>query len=325
MQVQDVSRLFKILGDPTRLRLMRLMAECELSVMELADVTQLAQSRVSNHLKLLREEGLIQERRDGAWRHYRVDTDRLPETARPLWDAVEQAWQADNQLAADAARLQQVLARRDSTRGQFFETFAGEWDAIRSEMFGDSIARHVLRHFVPSDVVVADIGSGTGYTIELLGDRPAKIIAIDNSDAMLGVARRKVESLGLDNVEFRTGDAHEPPLKRGEADLVTFVMVLHHLDEPARAIASAAKGLKPGGQLIVVDFLQHQETWVRDVLHHRWLGFAREQLDEWLEKAGLVTQSWSVLPGRTWITPQGKKVSVPDGLALFADKQGRSK
>ncbi len=320
MQLASVSKLFKLLGDPTRLRMLRLLAGTELSVMELAEVTQLAQSRVSNHLKLLRDEGIVHERREGAWRHYRVETDRLPNGTGELWAAIGASWEGDDQGLADEARLRDVLARRHARDGRFFDAIAGEWDDVRAELFGDSIARQILRAFVPSNFVVADIGAGTGYLFEIFGDRPRRIVAIDNNAAMLAVARRKVASLGLKNVVFREGDAHKPPLKRNEADLVTFLMVLHHLEDPAAAVASAARGLKPGGRMLVVDFVRHQATWLRDTMQHRHLGFDRETIAASCEAAGMALRDWSVLPGKRWVTPEGRKVRVPDGFMALAEK-----
>ncbi len=323
LATDDLTRLFRTLGDPTRLRLLRLVAECELSVMELAEVTQLAQSRISNHLKVLREEGLVYERREGPWRHYRLDADRLPEHTRGLWASMEGSWEEDDQYLADRARLGGVLSRRHSRNGHLFERLADQWDTIRDEMFGDSIARAMLRALLPRDTVVADIGTGTGYLIELLGEKPRRVIAIDASEAMLSVAREKVRSLGLKNVEFREGDAHDPPLQPGEANMVTFLMVLHYLADPAAAIKAAARALKPGGRLLIVDFARHEETWLRDQMEHRWLGFARAALEAILSEAGLVMDTWSVLPGKPWNTPEGRRVTVPDGFAALALHEAR--
>lgn len=324
MQVQNLTRLFKALGDPTRLRLLRLMAETELSVMELAEVTQLAQSRISNHLKILREDGLIQERREGPWRHYRLDRDRLPEGAREVLDPVERAWEADTQFLADRTRLEKVLSGRKSRNGRFFDRIADDWDDVRANLFGDSIARDILRAFVPEDITVADIGAGTGYVLELFAGRPRRMIAIDSSTAMLAVARRKAKAHGWTNVEFRRGDAHEPPLEDGEADIVTMVMVLQYLAEPKRAIRAGARALASGGRLIIADFAQHQEVWLRETMQHRWLGFTREELGEWCADAGLRITGVTVLPGRPWETPDGRKVNVPDGFALLAQHEPQS-
>jgi ubiquinone/menaquinone biosynthesis C-methylase UbiE len=323
LATDDLTRLFRTLGDPTRLRLLRLVADCELSVMELAEVTQLAQSRISNHLKVLREEELVHERREGPWRHYRLDADRLPGHVRGLWASLVENWREDDQYLADKARLEGVLSRRHSRNGHLFERLADQWDTIRGEMFGDSVARALVRALLPRDTVVADIGTGTGNLIELLGEKPRRVIAIDNSEAMLAVAREKVRSLGLKNVEFRAGDAHDPPLKKGEVTMATFLMVLHYLADPPAAIKAAARALAPGGRLLIVDFGRHEETWLRDQMEHRWLGFAKTELEAIFSEAGLVMDTWSVLPGKPWNTPDGRRVMVPDGFAALATREAR--
>lgn len=321
MDVPAITKLFKTLGDPTRLRLLRLMGEAEVSVMEMAEVTQLAQSRISNHLKLLREEGLVCERRHGAWRYYRVDEDRLPEEARELWGPIRDAWSNEGIFLADQERLKDVLSRRRGRDELFFDQIAERWDTIRDELFGDTITRIILRALLPPDVVVADIGCGTGYVMDMFGDRPRKIIAIDNNEAMLTVAKNKAKAHGWTNVEFRTGEASSPPLKEGEADLVTFVMVWHHLEEPARAVKAASRALKPGGTLLAADLFEHQETWLRERLKHRWLGFSRQDVEEWFAEAGLAPNAWSALPGRR-AGQNGDLLSVPDGFAVLATKAG---
>lgn len=318
MQTERVSRLLKTLSDPTRLRLLRLIEEQELSVMELAEATGLAQSRVSNHLRLLRDEELVAERREGAWRFYRVDAAELEAGTRTLWEAVRSTFGDDEQALADRARLEGILARRHTRRGRFFEQIADQWDGIRTEMFGDTIARELLRAFLPPNLTVADIGCGTGYGIELFGTRAHRIIGIDSSEAMLSVARRKVAAHGLDNVELRGGDAHDPPLKKAEADVVSLIMVLHHLERPFEALAAAARALRPDGRVLIVDFFRHEQTWLRDLMEHRWLGFKRAELEAALTECGLRVREWTTLPGRPWETPDNRRVSVPDGFLAVA-------
>jgi ubiquinone/menaquinone biosynthesis C-methylase UbiE len=249
-----------------------------------------------------------------------VDADRLPAGARGLWLSICEAWSGDDLAAADQARLEAVLAKRHARNGRFFEEIADQWDEVRGELFGDAIGRHVLRAFVPADIVLADIGSGTGYAIELFGELPRKLIAVDSSPAMLSVARRKVKAAGLRNVEFREGDAHEPPLAPGEADVATMLMVMHHLDEPGRALAAAGAALKPNGWLLLADFVAHQQTWLRESMHHRWLGFSRDRIEEWLAGTGLAIRTWSVLPGKSWTTAEGRRAQVPDGFVCTAQK-----
>lgn len=311
------SQLLRTLADPTRLRLLRLLSIEELSVNEIAEATALAQPRVSNHLKLLREEQLVEERREGAWRYYRVDESALPERLRALWPTIREACGDDPEMQADAARLEAVLARRGE-RGEFFERFASEWDGLRAELFGDGLTRALFRAFVPRGLTVADIGAGTGHAVELFGDRPARLICIDRSEPMLAIARGKVDALGLTNVEFRVGDAHTPPLEPGEVEFAMLTMVLHHLDRPGDAVAGVARGIAPGGALFLADFLPHQALWMRTNLSHHHLGFGRTVVEAWLAESGLAIESWTTLPGRTWTTPEGNGVRVPDGFALLA-------
>ncbi|MGF1574179.1 MAG: ArsR/SmtB family transcription factor [Sumerlaeia bacterium] len=321
MAVAALTRLFKLLGDPTRLRLLRLLATHELSVMELAAATQLSQSRISNHLKLLREEELIQERRDGSWRYYRLEEERLHDPVRSVWESCSAQLQEDNHYSADSARLHTILLHRKSSNPNLFDELAGDWDSIRDQLFGDMIPRHLLKLFFPENQIVADIGTGTGYLLELLGDRPKKVIAIDQNLAMMDLAKLKVEALGLTNVEFRTGDAHKPPLHPEEADLVTMVMILHHLEDPDAAIAEAVKAIKPGGYLLIIDFERHERTWLRDILAHRWLGFDRQTMTQQLNTLNLELAGWSALPGRPWMATDNQRLEIPDAFAALARKK----
>jgi len=318
---KEITRLFRTLSDETRFRLLRLLGREELTVNELATITQLAQPRISNHLKILREENLIVERRAGSWRHYRVDIAELENGIRALWPALEASWNGDTLFTADDKRLAEVLAARSrEPRGGFFDDLAERWDDLRGSLFGDALGREVLGTFLPPGLVVADIGTGTGYMLNLFGARAKKLIAIDNSEAMLAHARGKMDAAGLRNVEFRLADAETSPLSPGEADVVTVVQVLHHLADPGAVIASLAVGLKPGGRFVVSDFLQHEESWLREELHHRWNGFPRARIEEWFRAAGLAPMGFDVLPGRTHVTPEDHRLRIPDGFTAWALK-----
>lgn len=312
---RDLTRFFRTLSDETRLRVLRLLAREELTVNELATITQLAQPRISNHLKILREEGLLTERRDGSWRHYRVEPDDLPELARAIWTTLQTSWDGDPRFQADDKRLAEVLlARHPRENGTFFDHLSTQWDILRDTLFGDTLGRVMLRSLLPPGLTVADIGTGTGYVLHLFGDRAGRLIAVDNSEAMLQVAREKARAAGLERVEFRLADVTTaPPLEPATADVMTIVQVLHHLSEPGAAIANAAAGLRPGGILIVSDFLEHQQTWLRERLNHRWLGFSRGGVSQWFAAAGLEVEAWEVLPGRVqdW---EGQRVTLPDAF-----------
>lgn len=316
---RDITRLFRTLSDETRFRLLRLLWREELTVNEIAAITQLAQPRISNHLKILKEEGLIVERRRGSWRHYRVDRDQVGEPVRALWPTLESTWKDDALFGADDKRLRDVLAARESDiEGTFFDQLAERWDEIRGSLFGDALGREVLRTFLPPGMIVADIGTGTGYMLELFGNRCEKLIAIDNSEAMLAAARQKARAAGLKNIEFRHADAAASPLAPGEAHVITVIQVLHHIEDPGLVIRSLARGLKPGGSLIISDFIEHQEQWLRTELQHRWSGFSRAQVTGWLGAAGLKLTSWDILPGRAYISAEGQRALVPDGFTAVA-------
>lgn len=318
---KDLTRVLRTLSDETRLRLLRLLALHELSVGELASITQLAQPRISNHLKILREEELITERREGARRLYRVDTQSKENPAAFLWTALEHAWEHDDQFAGDDKRLTEILAARQQERDlDFFDTLAERWDEYRDQMFGDALGREILKTFLPPGLVVADIGTGTGYVLRLFGERAKKLIAVDRSEGMLAIARENAEAEGLGNVEFRLADISARPLKTTEADLVTIVQVLHHLKDPAAAIHAVAPGIKPGGMLIVNDFLDHQENWLISDLKHEWRGFRRIQIEEWVRSAGLQPAAWAVLPGKLLPESNSHRLRVPDGFTLTARK-----
>jgi ubiquinone/menaquinone biosynthesis C-methylase UbiE/DNA-binding transcriptional ArsR family regulator len=319
---QQITRLFRILSDETRFRLLRLLWKEELTVNELAAITQLAQPRISNHLKILREEKLIIERRDRSWRYYRVDQNQLIGSAKLLLPALEQSWQENAHYEADDKRLAEVLtAREQRPEGTFFDQLAAQWDDIRSSLFGDELGRGILRSFLPSGLTVADVGTGTGYVVHLFGPIAKKIIAIDNSDAMLEQARLGAEAAGLTNVEFRKANAEESSLEKEEADLITLVQVLHHFEHPEIILRNLVAGLKPGGLMIISDFLDHQEAWLHERFHHRWSGFPRNEVMGWFEQCGLTMQSFDVLPGKVYESSKEISLRVPDGFTAIGKKK----
>lgn len=315
----DVTRLFRVLSDETRFRLLRLLAKEELTVNELAQATQLAQPRISNHLKILREEGLIDERREGSWRYYRVEPEKVPAAARVLWPSLEETWNRDSSYTPDDRRLESVLtARHVRTHASFFDELAGRWDTLRQNLFGEALGRAILRAFLPEGLVVADIGTGTGYVLQLFGDRARKLIAVDHSEAMLSLAREKARATNLGNVEFRLANAEDSPLAPAEADVITLIQVLHHLEDPGRVLIRLSEGLRPGGILILNDFLEHQELWLRKELQHHWLGFERSRIEGWLREAGLELLGWEVMPGNVVPLESGLRMRIPDGFTAVA-------
>lgn len=277
-------KALRALSDPTRLRLLALLEQEELSVHELQDITGLGQSRISTHLRLLEDTGFLLHRREGKRRFYRP----APATAGPLADLLQLARRGARELpedAADRTNLRRILKRREAQSQVYFNQVAGRFD--RSYGPGRSwqaFGQLLLRILPPIDV--ADLGSGEGLLSELLARRCRRVIAVDNSEKMVAFGARKARENGLDNLEFRLGDLHDPPLDDASVDLVILSQALHHAEDPQRALRNAWRILRPGGQLMMLDLREHGFEPARELYGDHWLGFAEGTLHDWLETAG---------------------------------------
>jgi ArsR family transcriptional regulator len=290
---EELQKVFKTLADPTRVRILRLLEQEELIVGELMDILGMAQSRVSRHLAVLREAGLLSDRRDGTFVSYSLI---LPEAGpwREAWTLSRKSLASDPMATRDDTLLRRTLASRKSSRGRsFFDAVGPEWDALR-RVFGDDLLRaRATAALVHPGLRVADIGTGTGVLALELADLGLDVIGIDRSEAMLETARRKWEAIegneSTGTVEFRVGNAHDLPLESASVDAAFAHMVLHSVEEPDRAIQEMARIVKPGGQVILVDFMPHEHEWMKQELGLLWLGFAPEALAAWIDEAGLET------------------------------------
>jgi ubiquinone/menaquinone biosynthesis C-methylase UbiE len=287
-------------GEETRLRILALLAQGELNVSDLTDILGQSQPRISRHLKLLVEAGLVQRHREGAWAFFRLaDHEGIGAALKPLIAALDPA---DPQFAADQGRLAAVRAARTKAAEAFFAGIATQWDRLRSLHAPDDLVEAAIRDAVGERPVKAllDVGTGTGRMLQLLGGQALRAVGVDASPAMLSVARSHLERAGLTRIELRQGDIHALPVERGGFDLVTVHQVLHYLDDPARALREAAAALSPGGRLLVVDFAPHDLEFLRAEHQHRRLGFAPEQMAEWLGDAGLdLTRHRDIAPAAT--------------------------
>jgi ubiquinone/menaquinone biosynthesis C-methylase UbiE len=289
---EELQRVFKTLADPTRVRILRLLEQEELIVGELMDILGMAQSRVSRHLAVLREAGLLSDRRDGTFVAYRLV---LPESGpwRDAWALSRKNLENDPTSDRDDTLLRRTLAARRSNRGRnFFDSVGPEWDALR-QVFGDELLRaRATTALVRPGLRVADIGTGTGILALELAGLGLNVIAIDRSEAMLDAARRKwdaVAGVNSGTIEFRAGNAHDLPLEAESLDAAFAHMVLHSIEEPERAIHEMARIVRPGGQVILVDFMPHDHEWMKQELGLVWLGFEPDAVRGWLEDAGLET------------------------------------
>ena len=271
------------LADPTRGRLLLLLARHELTVGELCAVLQLPQSTVSRHLKTLGDEGWVASRAEGTSRQYRM-TDSLDASARRLWELVRDQTAKTPLAHHDGERLRATLAERKLKSQEFFSGAASQWDALRAELFGRRADVGSLLGLLDDSWTVGDLGCGTGPLSEALAPFVRHVVAVDSSRAMLAAARKRLG--GLPNVEIRQGELESLPVKDGELDAALLFLVLHYTVDPARVLAEAARALKPGGRLLVVDMVPHDRDEYRQQMGHLWQGFAAPQLESWLHDAG---------------------------------------
>lgn len=294
---EALQKVFKTLSDPTRVRILRLLEQEELIVGELMDILGMAQSRVSRHLAILREAGLLSDRRDGTFVAYRL---ALPEEGpwRDAWSLARESLAGDPTAERDDTLLRRALATRAARAGSgrsFFDAVGPEWDALRT-VFGDDLLRaRALSALVPPGLRVADVGTGTGVLALELAGLGLDVIGIDRSEGMLEAAREKWRATASEGhgpaspgrIEFRSGDAHDLPLEDESVDAVFGHMVLHSLETPERAVAEMARVLRPGGRVVLVDFLAHDHAWMQQELGLVWLGFEAETVQAWIDAAGL--------------------------------------
>ncbi len=272
------------LSDPTRSRLLLLLDRHELTVSELCSIVQLPQSTVSRHLKALADSGWIAARSEGTSHLYTMTRDELDGAARRLWVLVRDQVGSTPAASQDQRRLSAALADRRTKSQEFFSSSAGQWDRMRDELFGDRVHLSALAALARSEWVVGDLGCGTGQVSAALAPFVQRVIGVDSSAPMLQAARRRLAT--FDNIDLRRGELEALPIDDGRLDAAVLMLVLHHVPEPHKAVAEAARVLKPGGRVIVGDMLPHDREAYRQQMGHVWLGFSEEHLRGMLTDAG---------------------------------------
>lgn len=284
MELPDSTRLLKALGDETRLRLLNLLARAELSGSDLMEVLNLGQSRVSTHLSLLREVGLVSDRRAGRRSLYSLRND-APLAREVLEDLVDSP-----ELAADLAGLEALEERRKQESRSYFDRVArGFGDEALPGRTWEGLCRSLIR-LLPRGRY-ADLGIGDGLLTLMLAEVAERVTAVDLSPEMLTQLGQRAAAAGLTNIETVEGDIDDLPLEDASHDVVVLSQALHHSEQPGRALAEAVRVLAPGGRLLVIDLLAHGEDWVRERLQDRQQGFTERQLSDLLEGAGLESVS----------------------------------
>lgn len=293
------------LSDATRSRMLLLLERHELTVSELCAVLQLPQSTVSRHLKTLLDANWVTSRRDGTSRYYTLAVDERDVATRRLWALLREQIGATAGADQDARRLKSVLARRQSKSEEFFASAAGQWDRLRRELFGSASALHAVPALLEPSWIIGDLGCGTGETSAALAPFVARLVAVDRSGDMLQSARRRLKD--APHVEIRRGALEALPIADAELDAALMILVLHHVPDPAAAIAEAGRALKPGGRLVICDMLPHDREEYKQQMGHVWLGFAPDQTTRLLTGAGFTDVRIVPLP----VNPEAK------GPALF--------
>lgn len=292
----ELNTALKAAGEETRLRILALLSEAELTVSDLTEILQQSQPRISRHLKLMVEAGLVLRFREGAWAFFRLsDEGGTAELTRTLAKSLDAA---DPVISRDRERLAEIRALRAAAAQTYFSQHAAEWDRIRRLHVSDAAVEAAVASALSdrSFRSLLDVGTGTGRMLELLGGDIERGLGIDFSLDMLALARARLDRAGLKHCSVRQGDIYDLKLPRDSFDVVIVHQVLHYLDDGARAIREAARVLRPQGRLLVVDFAPHDLEFLRDEHAHLRLGFPAEAVMQWLEQAGLEVQRHRNLP-----------------------------
>jgi ubiquinone/menaquinone biosynthesis C-methylase UbiE/DNA-binding transcriptional ArsR family regulator len=309
--------MLRAAGEPTRLRILSLLAAEELSVLELCRILDQSQPRVSRHLKLLAEAGLVERFPDGAWVFYRLSA---AGPARVLVDAaLDVTDDSDPVLRRDGDQLAAVEGERSAEAAAYFARNAARWDEIRALYASETqVEAAITRAAGQGDLGrLVDLGAGTGRMLTLLGGRSERAIGLDLSQQMLNIARTNVSRAGLAACELRHGDIFATGLPAASADLVTVHQVLHYLGDPAAAVTEAARLVAPGGRLLIIDFAPHGLEFLRSQHQHRRLGFSDEEILRWLEAGGLEGQVSETLPTADG---EGLTIKIWTGLRAANDR-----
>lgn len=271
----------KALADPTRIRLLHILYRHELSVNEIVSVLGMGQSRISRHLRILTEAELLVCRRDGVWAFY-----GLPDKGkgRDFLMAI-QGWIRSEKFSGDLAKAAEILEARRKSTSRFFDAIAGDWGSLKKEILGDFDLNGKILEFSGTPRLAVDLGCGTGELLRCLAGKAQTLVGVDYSVEMLAKAQKNCEGAGIP-VDLRLGAIEHLPVADGLADLAVLSLALHHLPDPERGVRDAARILVPGGRLLIADFDKHEDESLRERFGDRWLGFSRENIARFLDKAG---------------------------------------
>lgn len=274
-------KTLRMISDPTRVRILHLLQQEELSVVELQEILGMGQSRISSHLSQLRQAGLVTDRRSGKHIIYAFGSDEDPIDQRFL-QTLDLAGDGVDELPEDRAALDLALRKRRDKARAYFDALAGKFGKTYCPGRSWKALAETLLKLMPP-MVIADLGAGEGTFSQLLAQRAERVIAIDNSERMVDFGARVARENGFENLEYRLGEIEDPPIDDDSIDLAFFSQALHHAEKPAEAIGAAHRILKPGGRIVILDLLKHQFEDARELYADTWLGFSELDILRFLE------------------------------------------
>ena len=306
----DPLKIYKALADATRLRLVRLLGRGALSVNEIIEILKMGQSRISRHLKILAEAGLVKSRREGTWSYYQSNHESEEPLLAQLLALLQQHEQGLPGYEADLQALEALVERRKASTRRFFDSIRDPGEFPQPQSLEGAFYRQAVLALLPEACgVTLDLGTGVGLLLPALLERATRVVAVDSSTAMLDLARQTLGFQGT-RCEFRLGDLEHLPVADSEVDTAVACMVLHHLSDPLKALAEAHRALRDGGELVIVDLHQHQDESLRQSMADLWLGFRPEEVKGWLKKLGFELSETRIVSGSDplkLITFRGRK------------------
>ena len=288
--------VLKILADTTRLRLLRILRQGDFTVQDLMQALNMGQSRISRHLILMNEAGLLKVEKQGTWRYYRL----APESSffQKIWPAIEAHLDELDMQEQDANGVLAIMAERRKRSQEFFDRHARDWDVMHTELLNLPDYQSDLLALLPAGGLTVEIGVGSGTLLPLLVDKADRVVGLDQSPSMVTLARETVQHHHLnERVDVRLAEMNHLPLADDSVRTVVMNQVLHHAEQPVDVLREVGRVLAGGGLLVVADLTRHEHDWVRERLADQWLGFKRQELDGWLNEAGMQIRTYQEFGG----------------------------
>ncbi|VFQ44076.1 ArsR/SmtB family transcription factor [Desulfoluna butyratoxydans] len=305
---------FKAMADSTRIRLYHILLHHEMSVNEIVGLMGMGQSRISRHLKILTDCGLLSCRRDGVWAFYSAANEGAGALVATL---VESLSQGESLMEDDLARAEAIVFERRLRRQKFFDDIAPRWEHLKVDLIGDFDLNEALMADIRPCSTAVDLGCGTGALMARLSERVSQVVGVDSSSNMLKEAEKRLQALG-GGFDLRLGELEHLPMGDGEADLAVISLALHHLDNPRLALNESGRVVADGGRLLVAEFGQHADESLRDRFGDRWLGFSEAELLGWIREAGFAVEST-----RHFAPARGPAVMICQAVKADGGKGGR--